>query len=660
MALTALIAAVALDAPLFFNIAPYSPGNEKTVAADMREYVARTGNRKVLYSLTLHPEGKPAMEKVGKTLASYRALKAELEGSDVELGVLLQAILGHWPRTDKEVEPWQRTVNPAGEEVRFCWLDPRFRDYIRTVARMLAAEKPCFILGDDDIRAFSPSAECFCPLHAAEFSRRRGTEFTSERMRAAVKASRPGEPDFETFMALQREQVNGVAALIREGIDAVDPAIPAGTCMPGWEYRFNDQASRAVAAKGQPTVMRLANGNYQERGSGTTAFDRIIQKTQSYYAFHRDKVDFILSEADTYPHHLWSRSATSWHAHLAMTLFTGLKGAKLWLVNAHKGKLPVNRNYTDVLAENRGFYRTLAETMKGAEPLGLVEPCLTRFPNWHPLKNTSEQFVAGTTWATAVFGRLGIPFACERDYSKDGVWTLAGDAAVARLTDDDLKAILSHRVLIDGGAAIALTKRGLADLTGVRAAMDPDLLFNQERDADGTVYRLFKSDRVPRLTAEEGVRELAYLAYAPYTGATEVERVAPGTTLFRNALGGTVVATAYHLGVSIDQTVNEGRQDWLGKILAAFGDDIPRCLNRQDVTLLAAKASDGATLLAVFNLNYDPLRSIDLKLPGGVGSVETLAGDGSWRPLAFTCEDGLVKVPFDLACYGTAILCVRR
>ena len=650
MTLTALIAAVALDAPLFFNIAPYSPGNEKTVAADMREYVARTGNRKVLYSLTLHPEGKPAMAKVEKALASYRALKAELAGSDVELGVLLQAILGHWPRTDKEVEPWQRTVNQSGEEVRFCWLDSRYQDYIRTVAKLLAAEKPSFILGDDDIRAFSPEAECFCPLHVAEFNRRRGTSCTSGQMRAAVKASKAGDPDFETFMTLQREQVNGVCRLIREGIDSVDPTIPAGTCMPGWEYRFNDQASRAIAAKGQPTVMRFGNGNYNEKYYSTLGFDRIIQKTQSYFAFHKDKVDFLLSEADTYPHHLWSRSATSWHAHLAMSLFTGLKGAKLWFVNAHKGRQPVNRNYTDILAENSGFYRTLAQTMEGSEPLGLVEPCLTRFVKWHPSRQGGEQFVEGSTWATAVLGRLGVPFACDRDYARDGIWTLAGGAAVERLTDDDLRAILAHRVLIDGCAAVALTKRGFADLIGVSAAMDSELLFNQERDAaDRTVYRLTKSDRVPRFTAEGGVKELAYLAYSPYTGATEVERVAPGTTLFRNRLGGTVVATAWHLGVSIDQLVNEGRQDWLGKILAAFGDDIPRCLNRQDVTLLA-----------VFNLNYDPMKTIDLRMDGTVGSVERLEGDGSWKPLAFTCEDGLVKVASDLACYGTAILRVRR
>ena len=84
--------------PLFYNIAPFSPGKEDIVAADMKEYVARTKNRKGLYSLTLHPEGLPAMAKVGKTIESYRCLKDKLKGSDVELGILLQSIMGHWTR----------------------------------------------------------------------------------------------------------------------------------------------------------------------------------------------------------------------------------------------------------------------------------------------------------------------------------------------------------------------------------------------------------------------------------------------------------------------------------------------------------------------------------------------------------------------------------
>ena len=647
------------ELPLFFNVAPFSPGREKTVAEDMRQYVARTGNRRVLYSLTLHPEGRPALAKVEVALESYRALKRELSGSDVRLGILLQAILGHWPRTDRDIEPWQRTIDENGEVKRFCWLDPGFRDYIRTVARKLAVEKPDFILGDDDIRAFSPEAECFCPLHVAEFNRRRGTDYTAERMRTAVKAARPGDPDFETFMALQREYVNGVCALIREGIDSVDPSIPSGTCMPGWELRFNDGASRAIAAKGQRTLMRLANGNYHEWRGGTLDFLRITQLTQSCFAYHRERMDDILAEADTYPHHLWSRSATGFNAHLTMCLFTGLRGAKLWLVNAHKGALPVSRAYTDVLAENAGRYRELCRALSGAQPVGFREPCLTNFPAWHPVNGTDEAFVSRRTWATRVLGRNGVPFTCGLDRLHGDFWTLSGRESVRRLSDGDLRQILAHRVLVDGVAAVELTRRGFADLIGVRATDDSTMLFNDEVDArTGLDYRLTRSDRVPRLESASQAKVLTHLAYRAFNGDGKTETVAPGVTVFDNALGGRIAVSAFHLDVSDDRACGDRRNAWLRRIVDALDPDgtIPLVANQQDVAALASRGADGALLLAVFNLNFDPLKELDLRLGRTPRRVAVLQGDGEWRSVTFAAAGRQVRVPQELPCYGSAIL----
>ena len=134
-----------------YNVMPFSPGREAQCAADCREFRDRTGCDLVLYSLTLHPEGKPAMEKVERYVASYRALRRELEGSGVRLGVLVQAIIGHWPRVDKDIEDWTRTVNIKGEKVRFCPDDPGFAKYIDDTFTLLAKEKPAFILTDDDV-----------------------------------------------------------------------------------------------------------------------------------------------------------------------------------------------------------------------------------------------------------------------------------------------------------------------------------------------------------------------------------------------------------------------------------------------------------------------------------------------------------------------------
>ena len=142
----------------FFNILPYSPGEEEKLAQETIEYVERTGNRNVLYSLTLSPGGFPAMKKVHSMLDSYRKLKAHLSGSRARLGVLFQAVLGHgarnFPPTDlkaRPIEPWVRMVSTDGKLTRYCPLDPNFKKYIYDMAVLFAKESPCFILGDDEI-----------------------------------------------------------------------------------------------------------------------------------------------------------------------------------------------------------------------------------------------------------------------------------------------------------------------------------------------------------------------------------------------------------------------------------------------------------------------------------------------------------------------------
>ena len=90
-AIAAVFAATAAFGADFtlYNVVPFSPGNEKVAAADAKEYLGRTGNDLVLYSLTLHPEGRPAIDKVRRYVESFRRFKAELAGSDVRAGILV-------------------------------------------------------------------------------------------------------------------------------------------------------------------------------------------------------------------------------------------------------------------------------------------------------------------------------------------------------------------------------------------------------------------------------------------------------------------------------------------------------------------------------------------------------------------------------------------
>ena len=640
---------------LFFNIIPYSPGKEKETAADILDYAEKTGNDIALYSLSFHPEGVPAMRKVREMLESYRKLKAELAGSNVKLGILLQSILGHWPRVDKELEPWTRSVNVNGDPVRFCILDENFRKYIFDAAAMIAAEKPVFLLGDDDIRGFSPLAECFCQRHTAEFNARTGNNFTPEQYQEAVRNAQPGDAVNTAFEQLCREIPETTASLIRQGLDSVDPSIPAGSCMPGWEYRFNGRVSKKMAAAGQAPVMRVCNADYHETSAKN--FPAVVSRTIALRKAHSD-IPIVFDESDTFPHTLYSRSSRSMHAKLCASIFAGLRGAKLWLVNMKKLGRPVHKNYTEILGKYNGFYQSLAAEVRQSRSSGIVIPTSRSFPHWNSavLETVYAHFLPTPALSVSTLGILGIPFDCDFDLGRSGVYALAGKQTVERFSDDELKKMLSGKLYVDGPAAAALCDRGFADLLGVKAELI-DFRFNRERNpVTKQFYAISKAPGIPHLTLLDPAAEvLTTLCYAPFIGA-EPEEVSPATVFFRNALGGMVCTSAFHQGVPNAQG-NEPRKEWYLEIFDKLnGSKLPAvCQDLQDITALSREHEDGSLLLLVCNINFDRLEELAVRCAKLPGKILRLTPGGKWEECSFTVDGETVFIGQPMNCYDLEV-----
>ena len=638
----------------FYNIVPCNPGKEELQAQDVIELEARTGIDIALYSLTLHPEGFPARKKAEYLIESYRKFSRALQGSKVKPGVLIQSILGHWPRVDKDEEQWTRTIDLLGRKVRFCPLDPGYRDYIfRTIAD-LAKEHPCFLLGDDDIRSFSPNAECFCDLHTAEFNRRTGRSFTPEEYRKAVAESKVGDEIFNAYEQLRQDTVNGVCGLIREALDSVDPTIPAGTCMPGWELRFNGFASRAIAAKGQPPVMRIANSRYME--TDNIDFAETHLRSQSLRQFWKE-IPVVLDETDTCPHTLFSKSAISVHAKLVSAVFAGLNGSKIWYINCHKGRAPINRKYTKVLEKYRGYYPALADLMCQAQPAGVIIPMHDYFPTWHP-GNFHEDFLTAENWVRQLIGIYGIPFTGSYDLTQDGIYAVAGADAVNRFSEAQLKQLMTRKVLLDGAAAVALTKRGFASCMGVSAEFR-DFRFNRESSADGKRgYPISKHPDVPFLTVlDPNAEVLTRLGYAAFSTSPDVEDVAPAAVLYRNAEGGLICTTVFTPKVTFSWA-QDLRKKWLIRIFDRMnGSQIPfTAVENQWIMLIHRKLQSGQNLLGFFNLGFDAMETLEIRCAEKPAKAELLLPSGEWQELKTAWNDGILSLPVSLACYEPAVI----
>ena len=648
----------------FFNILPYSPGEEELLARETIEYVERTGNRNVLYSLTLSPAGFPAMNKVHSMLESYKKLKAHLQGSRARLGVLFQAVLGHgarnFPPADlkaRPIEPWVRMVNVKGGLSRYCPLDPRFKQYIFDMTVLFAKEAPCFILGDDDIRSFSP-AECFCELHTAEFNRMTGKNFTPEEYRQAVINCKVGDEVYNAYETLRKGIPNGVATIIRQAVDSVDPEIRCGSCMPGWEYLFNDETSRCFAGK-HPPVMRIANANYMEGAAKTYPY--LVVKTQALRMAHQS-IPVVLDEADTCPHNLWSRAAISFHAKLCSSILAGVNGAKVWYVNAHKGGKPVSRNYTDILAENKGLYQTLAAEVKKTTPTGVIIPAHKNFDEWHAAHYDELALklllVPDSNMAHVMLGHIGIPFKASFDFDENEVYAISGAESIEHLSDKELEKLLSGKLLLDGPATAAVCARGFSDALGITAE-HKEFSYNREKRVDGKGgYVTVMNTQTPFFTIKDPKAEVfTELYYVSYPGADDEEYIAPATVFYKNAYGGTVCSMAFHHKIIYSQ-FNEARKDFFIEVIERLrGSKMPLlCYDAQNVTVITRQYAGGGLLAEVCNINFDPLKNIELHCAVTPSKVEYLAGDGTWQEANYTAADGVIKLDYSLGCYELVIL----
>lgn len=644
-----------------WNIVPPSIGTEDIAIKDIIEFHKRTGIDTVLYSMSLAPRQSDQYRYLDDMINSYRKIKAGLAGYPIKIGILIQSILGHVTNPTVVVDGWTRTYTSRQKASRFCALNPNFAKYIRTVGARVAAEKPFFILGDDDIRSNNGGRECFCSLHVAEYNRRFNGNFkTPEEYRLAVVNAKNTDQVYLNYEILRREGVANVGRYIREGINSVDPTIPGGTCCPGGEYYHYFDVTREFAAKGQPQMLRICNAHYVEETPREFAYN--ILKTQIYRK-HFGSIPSLFDESDTFPHALHSKSAVSLHAKLTSAIFNGLKGSKLWYVNGTKsGNWKVSRSYTDILEKYAKFYPALFEAVQNSTDGGVYVPGYISEHLYHSTTNSTPIVpLENATWAWYM-GIYGIPYAGEVHFDKPGVYSLRGAYAVSRLTDAQILAMFKNKVFIDGAAAIELCKRGFSKYMGIETRQ-PDCHFNSEYYKDSNRYIYTRSwQGAPELVVKSpDAKILTNIRATAFALKGDRRRTLPGSVIFKNELGGTVLTVALCSEEHFTLRAGGPRKNWMLYLLEKLDDEVVQgaVLNDTPVISIKRKAADGSRLLMICNNGYDPIDNLEIKLRKA-GKIEMLSEKGEWLPVNFkrVCPE-VVIADVALPCYGIAVLKVK-
>ena len=614
------------------------------ICKDIAEQYRTKATNMVLFNMTLSPEDNPPADKATEFCKKYDLFRDRLKELGCECGILVQSTIGHGYKLNL-VKKFQRYLGRSTGEMRdiYCPYDEGFREHFREVFATVAKHKPKVIMVDDDFRLMQgPGRGCACPLHLKRFAELAGKTMTREELDAHIKSHPYNDPLTDAFIETQREAVVGAAKIMREGIDSVDPTIQGAYCSAGKGAEFADELGRILAGEGNPSIVRLNNCLYAP--VSTKGFSRRLTMASYQLALFKDKVDIFVSENDSLPQNRYGGTgAQFFHSHFVHALLLGAKGAKIWMSRS-AAEAKSGRPYRQVLAKYSGMYDKIADLSDNFKPFGCCIP-VTKFPAYD-LDNDDPWENYNDGWAVNLLERLGLPIY----YSKNprGAIFLEGDAD-KRYSDDELKELFKHTVILASDTAKRIADRGFSHLTGVNVK-------TWEGENISGEMVLVNNNKTPRqksaqelIPMNEQVEELSHSFYTPDGGTTK-KVLFPASTKYKNPLGGTSIVfcgtpvAEHHYLLDGFSFLNETRKLQLTSLLTAenllpiyFAGDI-------EVLAQAGKLNDGSTLAVFTNLSYDILNKLEIYCNAKINSIEKMKPNGEFETVAFKQEDNNVIV----------------
>ncbi|MBM7566166.1 hypothetical protein [Paenibacillus sacheonensis] len=560
------------------------------------------------------------------------------------VGVNMLATLGHFPEGWDwfPALPYQGAVGPDGAESTssFCPNSDEFRAYIADKYRLAARTKPDFIWVDDDVRMFALGVDyaCFCPACLDIYNRNHASDFTREQLVNELNASEGGihrerwvQQNIETIerlLAHIAEAVHGVDASIELGLMTVSLSISTYT---GADYKRWFQALKAVKAR--------PGGGFFEDGK-PFGFVRKIHETNRQIGLYPDSVRDIQYELENFP---FQRLAKSVHITLlecTAAIMAGSNGVAFDALKGEKGSLEDYRELLQGIQASRPLWAEMERIAGSYRTAGLYPALPAAYEAKRNVENGNwfDSIAVDNSPKAYVLSEIGIPLAMHPD-SACGV-ILSGNMPEAYSTEE-LIAMLSGGVLLDGRALEILTDRGLGAYCGVAV----------DRVYDNGVLERFTDDplnggdqgeeRDARQSMSKGA---CYALRALHDEVRVLSRLisftnvdlGPVSSVYENTLGGRVAVQGYMPWQHIHSAAKRAQllriSDWLS------GGRLPVIIDRCcKVVPFFKGAEDGSGwLVLLLNGSFDETGAIEVKLRAAAdgGRVYELMADGSSRLLA--------------------------
>lgn len=613
------------------------------ICADIKKQYESGVATCALFMIKLVPEGDPAYDKATIEGEKFKLFRDRLATMGIRAGILVQCTIGHGYPLDHPFG-FQAYVNLKDGEPDnvVCPYDEAAREHFKAQFATLAALSPEVIMVDDDFRLmYRQGMGCTCPLHMAALKKSLGREIGREELRAILKDKR--HPDYrrthDLYVETQRDALLGMARSFRDGIDAVDDTLPGIFCSVGHTTEFGAEIGKILAGRGNPTVVRLNNGNYTPEGA------RYLSAI-SYRAAQQSRIlreggaDVILAETDTCPHNRYSTGVQSLHAHFTASILEGVAGAKHWITRLDDSYEPASGvAYRKKLSKYQGFYQALSDIA----PTVRWQGCRIPLPKEHDYGFANDEWsIPKPAWPSCVLERFGVPIYFSAE--DGGAAFLEGSTDL--YTKEELAAMCEGTLFVASDAAAELVKMGFAHQLGVEVKEHTGPRASYERLPNGN-----------RCAAQMQVRELIPLnpqvradsTVCHLKDATEHIPLFPGVAVYKKPNGKLSVIFSgspranfvYYEAFSF---LNESRKAQMVNLLRESGNLPVYFVGDEEVYLKAGTLPDGSLLVALFNIGLDPIDEICLDCEKAVTNVEYLDCDGKRQKTKFHTENGRVTV----------------
>ena len=615
------------------NVVPLLIDHADEICTDLKELFNNNAIDSAAFIFTLVPEGNPPFDKAKELVSRFKVFQEKLQGSGMPVGILLQATMGHgW--LPSEITPYQKIVKIDGSsQYTFCPDGREFREYVSDAVRKCASAAPDFMMLDDDTRFITGRSACFCPHHTARYNNMYGTSYSSDELRGLAKEDKNVAANYDKMLL---ESMSEYMWIIRKAIDSVNPDITCNFCQCLYDYQHAPTFTRILAGKGKP-VLRINHGLYMQ-DSPRNIPERWIYNTarQLNYA-PRDFT--VLCEPDTCPQNRYSTSATFMRTHLTLSLLEGCKGGKLWITRTGVYEPESGKAYRKALAEDGGMMEVLSRMS-----LSWRGPAIP-FTK-HPAPMFPVTALQWTSWNFA-FGRMGLPFSFSDGPAK-GRLNLITEEQANDLPDDELKDVLAGHALLDGSAAIALSRRGYGKYCGFDA---------EEWSRERVSIERWNTFMIPipggaktaQLEKKEGALELSTLIHRGYAFSKEETNLGPGALYFENELGGKVITSAIFYGFQDSfrgyGVFNETRKQQYLEFLEQLTELELYHVGDAEVMLKYGVDADGSRIAYILNVGLDVLEEMTFKGSWALDTTpQILGGDGKWRIAQCSHDDGTLTI----------------